>query len=373
MKLTEMQEELKQFEQEGRLRKVETKPNNMTNFSSNDYLSLAGQMKLRKKFYEEYPCLPLSSSSSRLIDGSYPIVMKLEESIENIYGKAALCFNSGFDANSSVIQTLFPKKTLILTDRLNHASIYDGILASDSKFLRYSHLDMKALENLLQKYQTQYEDILIISESVYSMDGDCADLEKLVSLKKQYGAQLMIDEAHSYGVYGYGIAYEKHLLSDIDYLILPLGKGGASMGAFVLCDEIAKQYLINRSRKFIYSTALPPITHAWNYFILMHMSDFEKEREELFRKEKLLYECLKENNISTTSTTHIVSIIIGNNEKANQLSKALLQKGFLIQAIKEPTVPKNTARLRLSLCSSIPEEEIKRFVKELRYEMDFLF
>ncbi|EHO18398.1 hypothetical protein HMPREF9466_02355 [Fusobacterium necrophorum subsp. funduliforme 1_1_36S] len=232
---------------------------------------------------------------------------------------------------------------------------------------------MNALENLLQKYKNQYEDILIVSESVYSMDGDCADLETLVTLKKQYGVQLMIDEAHSYAVYGYGIAYEKHLLSDIDYLILPLGKGGASMGAFVLCDEIAKQYLINRSRKFIYSTALPPVNHAWNYFILAHMADFEKERQELFRKEKLLYQFLKEENISTTSTTHIVSIVIGENEKANRLSKALLQKGFLIQAIKEPTVPKNTARLRLSLTSSIPEEEIKRFVKELRYEMDFLF
>lgn len=373
MKLTEMQEELNHFEQESRLRKVETKPNHMTNFSSNDYLSLAGQLPLRKKFYEEYPYLALSSSSSRLIDGSYTIVMELEKKIEEIYAKPALCFNSGFDANSSVIETIFSKKSLILTDRLNHVSIYDGILASESKFLRYSHLNMKALENLLQKYKNQYEDILIVSESVYSMDGDCADLETLVTLKKQYGVQLMIDEAHSYAVYGYGIAYEKHLLSDIDYLILPLGKGGASMGAFVLCDEIAKQYLINRSRKFIYSTALPPVNHAWNYFILTHMADFEKERQELFRKEKLLYQFLKEENISTTSTTHIVSIVIGENEKANRLSKALLQKGFLIQAIKEPTVPKNTARLRLSLTSSIPEEEIKRFVKELRYEMDFLF
>lgn len=94
----------------------------------------------------------------------------------------------------------------------------------------------------------------------------------------------MIDEAHSYAVYGYGIAYEKHLLSDIDYLILPLGKGGASMGVFVLCDEIAKQYLINRSRKFIYSTALPPVNHAWNYFILAHMADFEKNGKNCFEK-----------------------------------------------------------------------------------------
>lgn len=373
MKLTEMQEELNQFEQEGRLRKVETKPGNMTNFSSNDYLSLAGQIPLRQKFYEEYPCLALSSSSSRLIDGSYSIVMDLEKKLEEIYGKSALCFNSGFDANSSVIETIFPKKSLILTDRLNHASIYDGIIASNSKFLRYSHLDMKALEKLLKKYQNDYEDIVIISESIYSMDGDCADLEALVSLKKQYNAQLMIDEAHSYGVYGYGIAYEKKLVSEIDYLILPLGKGGASMGAFVLCDEVAKKYLINRSRKFIYSTALPPITHAWNYYVLTHMQDFQEEQEALFRKEKLLYRLLQEEKIATTSSTHIVSIVIGNNEKANALSKALFQKGFLIQAIKEPTVPKNTARLRLSLTSAIPEEEIKRFVKELRHEMDILF
>src|SRR3712207_2515382 len=114
MKLAEMQEELNHFEQEGRLRKIETKPNHMTNFSSNDYLGLTGQLPLRKKFYEEYPYLPLSSSSSRLIDGSYPIVMELEKKIEEIYAKPALCFNSGFDANSSVIETIFSKKSLIL-------------------------------------------------------------------------------------------------------------------------------------------------------------------------------------------------------------------------------------------------------------------
>lgn len=373
MKIDDMKQELQQFQQEGRLRRVETKPRNMTNFSSNDYLSLASQEALREEFWKYYPNLALSSSSSRLIDGSYPIVMELEKTLEEIYHKSALCFNSGFDANSSVIETLFAKKSLILSDRFNHASIYDGIVASHSKFLRYRHLDLEHLESMLQKYQEEYDDILIISESVYSMDGDCANLQQLVSLKRKYQVQLMIDEAHSYGVHSYGMCYEQNLVDSVDYLILPLGKAGASMGAYVLCDEVAKQYLINKSRKFIYSTALPPIVHAWNLFLLKKMPSFEEERKKLQEKQTLLYNLLQDYKIQTDSTTQIISILIGDNTKANQLSKALYQKGFLIQAIKEPTVPRGTARLRLSLTAEIPKQEIERFVKELKYEMDFLF
>lgn len=372
MKLHEMEQELLQFHEEGRLRTIETNPEGMTNFSSNDYLSLASQESLREEFWKQYPNLALSSSSSRLINGSYKIVMDLESALEKIYGKAALCFNSGFDANSSVIETLFPKKSLILSDRLNHASIYDGILASNSKLLRYRHLDMKALEDLLIKYKHRYEDILIISESIYSMDGDCANLRELVRLKKKYDVQLMIDEAHSYGVHSYGICYEENLLEDIDYLILPLGKAGASVGSYVLCDPIAKQYLINKSRKFIYSTALAPINHAWNLFLLEKMPCFEKERTILREKQELLYSLLQQHKITTESTTHIISILIGNNQKATHLAQSLFQKGFLIKVIKEPTVPKGTARLRLSLTASIPKEEIERFAKELRHEMDLL-
>lgn len=372
MKLQEMEQELLQFHVEGRLRKIETTPEKVTNFSSNDYLSLASQESLREEFWKQYPNLAFSSSSSRLIDGSYKIVMNLEKTLEKIYGKAALCFNSGFDANSSVIETIFPKKSLILSDRLNHASIYDGILASNSKFLRYHHLDRKALENLLIKYKDSYEDILIISESIYSMDGDCANLQELVQLKKKYDVQLMIDEAHSYGVYSYGLCYKKDLLKDIDYLILPLGKAGASVGSYVLCDTIAKKYLINKSRKFIYSTALPPINHAWNLFLLEKMPCFEKERQSLQERQELLSSLLQQYHITTKSTTHIISIIIGDNQKATQLAQALFQKGFFVKVIKEPTVPRGSARLRLSLTASIPKEEIERFAKELRYEMDLL-
>lgn len=374
MKLETIQKELNLFREEKRFRSLSTKERTYTNFSSNDYLGLANREDLRKEFYAmQTKNLPLSSSSSRLIDGSYEIVMQLENRLEQIYHRAALCYNSGFDANSSLIETLFSKESLILTDRLNHASIYDGILASRAKFLRYAHLDMEALERLLEKYHKVYEDIVIISETIYSMDGDCADLETLVRLKKQYGTQLFIDEAHSYGVHSYGLAYEKNLVEEIDYLVLPLGKAGASMGAYVLCQREVKDYLINKSRKFIYSTALPPINHAWNLFLCNKMPSFTKERTDLFEKQKLFYHLLKEENVSSSSTTHIVSILIGENEKASLLSQKLYQKGFLVQAIKEPTVPKGSARLRVSLSSDIPDSEIRRFVKELSYEKNLLF
>ena len=140
---------------------------------------------------------------------------------------------------------------------------------------------MMGLEKLLQKYSDRYEDILVISESVYSMDGDVADIEKLVELKRKYNFSLMLDEAHSYGVYGYGIAYNLNLVSEIDFLVIPLGKGGGSVGAMVICEGYLKNYIINKSRKFIFSTALPPVNSSWNLFILGKMEEFDERRVKL--------------------------------------------------------------------------------------------
>lgn len=369
-----IEKELEEFKNENRFRTIKTNKKELYNFSSNDYLAIAKDNQLLEKFYENYNFenYKTSSSSSRLIDGSYPAVMRLEQKVKEIYGKPCLVFNSGFDANSSVIETFFEKSSLILTDRLNHASIYDGCINSNAKILRYNHLDTEALENLLQKYSKEYEDILVVTETIYSMDGDCADIEAICNLKDKYNFYLMVDEAHSYGVHGYGIAHEKKLIDKIDFLIIPLGKAGASVGAYVICDEIYKNYLINKSRKFIYSTALPPINNYWNLFVLERMYNFQDRREELARLVKFSLDLLKKLNIKTESTSHIISIIIGDNLKTIKLSQKLEENGYLAYSIKEPTVPKNTARLRISLTADMKKEELEKFFYLLKNEMSKL-
>lgn len=372
MRKEKLVEELESLKERKNYRMLRECNRTLLNLSSNDYLGLANDTSLRESFYKEVQP-KLSSSSSRLIDGSYEEIMELEKRAEEIYGKPCIMFNSGFDANSSLIETFCDKSTLILTDRLNHASIYDGIVNSGAEFLRYKHLDMIALEKLLQKYSEKYEDILVISESIYSMDGDIADIEKLVELKKKYKFYLMVDEAHSYGVYGYGMVYNLNLVKEIDFLVIPLGKGGGSVGAMVICENYFKEYIVNKNRKFIFSTALPPVNTAWNLFILNKMNDFDERRAKLEILKNYTLRLLKESGIKSESTTHIISIVIGDNSQIEKISMKMKEKGYLLYPVKEPTVPKGTARFRIGLNPDITFEEMKNFVKELKYEIDTIF
>ena len=368
MKISEIEKELNHLSSIDSFRKLKT-PENLINLSSNDYLGLAHNNELKEEFYALFKP-NLSASSSRLITGSSKEVMELEREAEKIYGKPCIMFNSGFDANSSIIETFCNKETLILTDRLNHASIYDGIVNSKARFLRYKHLDMDNLEELLAKYSDKYDDILVITETIYSMDGDIANVERITKMKERYSFQLMIDEAHSYGVFGYGVVHNLSLVDLVDFLVIPLGKGGGSVGAMVICSQLFKDYIINKSRKFIFSTALPPVNHQWNLFILKNMNNFDRERARLEILKNYTLRLLKEHDIKTDSNTHIISIIIGNNEKLDRISENMKKKGFLIYGVKEPTVPHGTARFRIGLNPEIPKEEIERFVKELKNEID---
>lgn len=343
------------------------------NLSSNDYLGLSEDVELKQEFLREFSNLPFSSGSSRLLTGSYPLIMELEDEVEKIYGKKALLFNSGYDLNHSVIETLFSENSLIISDRYNHASIYSGIKASGAKLLRFPHLDYSRLEKLLKEYSEKFSDILIISETVYSMDGDTGNLQKLIELKEKYGVRLMIDEAHSYGVWGYGMAYEMGLLEKIDYLSIPLGKGGASIGAYLLTDALTKEFLINRSRKFIYTTALPPINAAWNLFILRKMGNFFQRGQKLEALKEFVHMRLKEEKIPTVSDSHIISIIIGDNSQTDLVTEMLRERGYLLFPIKEPSVPKGGARLRISLRSTHKEGELNQFIKELKDVLNRIF
>lgn len=369
-----LKKELEIKKQEKNFRTLKNYSDTMINLSSNDYLFLAHDEEIKGDFILKFSDkFSFSSSSSRLITGNYSVVAELEKRAEEIYKKPVLVMNSGFSANKTIIETFCNKNTLILTDRLNHASIYAGIVSSSSKFVRYKHLDMAHLENLLEKYKNEYEDILIISETVYSMDGDTADLQELVRIKKKFGAFLMIDEAHSFGVYGYGIAYNKNLVQDIDFLCIPLGKGGGSVGAYIVCEQDFKDYIINFGKEFIYSTALPPVNNLWNLYILNYMDNFSERIKKLEDLKNYTLKLMKEMKIYTVSDSHIISLITGNNEKTDIITEKLRKKGWLVCGIKSPTVPKGLERIRISLYSELSKNTIKKFLEDFKNEWNNIF
>lgn len=368
-----MKEELEKAKENRNFKSLKTYNKNMINFSSNDYLNLSHDMELKKQFFNSYENLSLSSGSSRLITGNYPLIIELEEKLKSIYNKDALQFNSGFDANSCLIETLFNKNSLIISDKLNHSSIYSGIISSGAKLLRYKHLDINHLESLLFKYSNDFKDILAVTETIFSMDGDCCNLEEIIKLKKKYSFKLMVDEAHTYGVCGYGLAYKLNLLPYIDYLTIPLGKGGASIGAYLLTDSLTKEYIINKGKKFIYTTALPPINTAWNLFILENMGNFYNEITTLNNLVKFTLNLMNKLNIETESNSHIISILFKDNIKVDRVVSNLIKKNYIVHGIKEPTVPKGTSRIRVSLNSGLTKENVRFFLEDLYNEINNIF
>lgn len=336
-------------------------------FSSNDYLNLDSDKNFKKKFTDSLDLdnISFGSCGSRLLGGNHREIRDFEDEIDEVFKKKSLVFGSGYDANTTVIETFYSKGDIIFTDRYNHASIYDGLINSGVKIVRYKHLDYLDLEKKLEKYRETCKRSLIITESIYSMDGDIVDLDRIVSLKKRYDSQLYLDEAHSYGVLGYGQAYTRSLVKDIDFIMLGLGKGGYSNGGILILDDIARSYIINRGRKFIYTTAPSPIQTSWNRYVFKNMPSLEYKREKLNLLKELFYRKLKEKNIKTISTEQIISIVIGDNKKCIDLSQTLRKEGYLVYPIKEPTVPKGTARIRLTLTADMEVEKIEKFVEKL--------
>ena len=351
--------------------RVEREGQRMLNLSSNDYLGLASRTDLQDMFLEklkEHP-LPLSSSSSRLLTGNFSIYTELEQLMaERFNREAALLFNSGYHANTGILPALCDKQTLILADKLVHASIIDGILLSGTPFQRYRHNDYDQLETLLQKNTGQYEQIFIVTESIFSMDGDVADLRRLVSLKKSYPDVLLyVDEAHAIGVRGrngLGIAEEQDCLQEIDLLVGTFGKALASMGAYVICSRVIREYLVNCMRPLIFSTALPPVQIAWTRFIFERLPEFSAERDRLDVVSRLLADTLNGKG-GEISGSHIIPYIIGDNKDCILKAEELQRKGFYCLPVRPPTVPKGTARIRFSLTADMTNEDIQELIGAL--------
>ena len=341
----------------------------MLNMSSNDYLGLASNENLRQSFLQQYgDNFPsFTSSSSRLLTGNFPVYTDLEQLIaQRFQRESVLLFNSGYHANLGILPALTTTKSLILADKLVHASMIDGIRLSQCAFFRYRHNDYEHLKNLLEKNAGKFDRTFIVTESVFSMDGDVVDLNYLVQLKKQFpNTYLYVDEAHAIGVYGkngLGIAERANVIADIDLLVGTFGKALASMGAYVVCDQILKECLINQMRPLIFSTALPPFNVAWTYFIFERLPQFSKERTHLERLSAFLRQEVEHRTQIMPSQTCIVPYILGENEKTLAKAKDLQEQGYYCLPIRPPTVPKGTSRIRLSLTADMTMDEVKQFV-----------
>lgn len=338
------------------------------NLNSNDYLGIANDKNIRADFLKDAN-YALGSTSSRLLCGNDSVYKEFEDLLAKLFKKPALIFNSGYHANIGIISGLAKKGDVIFSDKLNHASIIDGMKLSGADFYRYKHLNYEHLKELLIKHRNDYKNAFIISESLFSMDGDSADLKKLVELKEEFGAILIVDEAHAFGVYGengLGIAEKENLIDKIDVIVATFGKAVGSMGAFCVADEILINYLKNKSRTLIFSTALPEINIAFSKYIIETIFPKLKEkRNHLFETADKFRKLLIKNNFKTIGDSYIIPIIFGENEKAVESSKKVLENEFYILPIRHPTVMKGSARLRVSLTANMEFEQIEPLVKIL--------
>lgn len=359
---------LKRLEAEGNYRHIPAEDDGTAvDLTSNDYLGLASRRDLRDEFFGLYEpgSLAMSASASRLLGLRQNEFASLERLLADCYGRAALMFNSGYHANTGLIQALADKRTLIVADRLVHASIIDGIRLSGAPFERFRHNDYDHLNRIIDSKAKDYDDVLIVAESVYSMDGDRCDLGRLVEAKHRAGehARLYIDEAHAVGVTGpggLGLTEAEGLGKEVDIVVGTLGKALASSGAYAIMSREMREYMVNRARSLIFSTALPPICAAWSEFIIRRSLGMDSERERLIRLSRQFADML-----GTPEASHIRPLTVGDPRLAIELSHRLLDDGFKVLPIRTPTVPPGTERLRFSLSASLTADDIRRLGESL--------
>lgn len=364
-------EYLENLHSEGNFRQIPRILNrDVIDFSTNDYLGLGSDTELQARFFSDATSLtvPMTSSASRLLASRQIEYDNLEVALKLLYSKrrgddtAALLFNSGYHANSGLIPAIARKDTYILADKLVHASIIDGIVLSKAPFSRFRHNDYSHLYELLKKYSADYKNVLLIAESVYSMDGDRADIETLLGLRREFpNVSLYVDEAHAFGVlgpHGLGLVAESSAPWEVDFVIGTFGKAGASMGAFAITSSHTRDYLINTARSFIFSTALPPMQIAWSRYTLSKILYGDKLRKQLCSLAEKLQQTLTPFSVIPIEVSHIQPLIIGDPREAVELSNRLMFYGIKSLAIRKPTVPAGTERLRFSLSAAMSDSDI---------------
>lgn len=352
------------------------------NLSSNDYLGLSGEAGglqrefLQSLFRQEPEHFVLGNPSSRLMTGNSPAYADLEERLARLLqAEAALVLGSGFAVNSGVLPAVTQRGDLILADKLVHASLIDGLRLCEAgvEWRRFRHNDMAHLASMLSTASAERREgrqVIVVTESLFSMDGDFAPLGRLAELQQQYRFSLYLDEAHAFGVYGPGEAgtgllaahnaAHPELPLQADYRVITFGKALASAGAAVVCSRETKELLINRMRPLIFSTALPDISLRWTRFLIDRLPEFASRRRRVRELVEIVNRIVQPD---TPYASQIIPIPAGSNERALQLAADFREAGFWTTAIRHPTVPQGEARVRVSLCASHEPEQIERFAR----------
>lgn len=329
-------------------------------FSSNNYLDLANDPEVKAAACEALEQYGVGAGGSRLTTGTGPFHVRLEEELARFKGReAALVFNTGYMANVGIISALMGRGDVIFSDQLNHASIIDGCRLSGAEVVVYRHNDMADLEDKLRVHQGRKG--LIVSDGVFSMDGDLLPLPQLVELAKRYGVRTMIDEAHATGVVGAtgrGTEEYYHMEGSVDVLMGTLSKAVGSEGGFVCGSAELIQYLINKARSFIFSTALSPVTMAAGLRGLQKIQEEPQRVAQLRDNMAFLCRELGRYGFPAQSDSAILPIVVGEEKKAMAAMEALKERGYYVSAIRYPTVARGSARLRVALMSSHTREEL---------------
>lgn len=356
---------LKGLAEESRLRVIpDASPRRCVDLLSNDYMGLAAQAPdFREEYLDRFGDAEFTSAASRLLSRRQKYHQLLEQTLSTLYGRPALLFNSGYHANTGVIQALAVGNTLFVADKLIHASSIDGLRIAGKDFKRFPHNDVAALEKIVASHSDSHDRIIILLESIYSMDGDIAPLAEVIRLKERYdNVMIILDEAHAFGVRGkagLGIAEETGLIDKVDVIIGTLGKAAASSGAFAIASEDLISLFVNTARSFIFSTALPPACCAWTLLMIEKLLNLESRRLHLAKlSANFVKDIEKATGVVSPSQSQIVPLIIGDAAKAMKLAAVCSDAGFDCMAIRRPTVPPHGERLRLSLHGLLQHDDL---------------
>ena len=375
----QLAEQLREFEHQGQMRRlvpvvhldhgrIDINSHRYLNLAGNDYLGLATNHELLKAFFNEQnkdnllECYGLGSTASRLMTGNTLPYARLEQQLASLYQtEAALIFNSGYHLNIGILPALAGKQDLIIADKLCHASLIDGMRLSRAKVIRYPHLDYQAIEQILAQDRERYRQVFIVTESIFSMDGDTADLAHLVRLKDRFRATLYVDEAHGVGIRGakgLGLAEEQGVHQAIEILTGTFGKAYGGQGAFVVGSRVLIDFLLNTARSQIFSTGLPPVSMHWLCFVLRQIPLMQEQRVKVGRMAEKFRQSLRDAGLETLGSSNIVPVMVGDAAQAVAAAERICEQGYWVKAVRPPTVPSGTSRLRLSLNAAMDWEQL---------------